>query len=98
MPANLEPSRDMLLRFQLPSWRVTTPASASTRPDRSSPITVRMSVVIRGMLQGAARAHQQLERKQFVHLVDGTGELTDRLARRVVGTSKRTRKLRHATA
>jgi len=41
------------------------------------------------------------ERKQFVRLVDGTGEVTDRLARRVVGASKRKetlRKLRRATA
>ena len=48
-----------------------------------------------------SKVRTKQERKQFVRLVDGTGDVTDRLARRVVGTSKRKatlRKLRRATA
>ena len=47
MPANLPASSAIWLCSQFPPWLVTTLASASTRPERSSPMTVSTS---RGML------------------------------------------------
>ena len=41
-----------------------------------------------------AKIRTKRERKQFVRLVEGEGELTDRLARRTVGKSKRKSTLR----